>query len=79
MFETLAASVIAKDSKEIFKTESIKGIIEYKYQEHKPMLYLLLAVKTVYLLIVYFLSQYNQRHTWILQLFAILKVVTIIL
>ena len=79
LFETLAASVIEKDSHELFKSESIKGIIEYKYQKHLLLLYLLFLIRVAYACIIYFCAKYNQKHSWIIVLFVIYDTVNLLL
>ena len=79
LFETLAASVVEKDSNELFKSESIKGIIEYKYQKHLPLLYLLLLIRVIYLCIIYFLVNFNQKHNYFIVIFAIYDCIMLLL
>ena len=59
-FEALAASVITKDSIGIFSTVSIKGIVEYRYNSHKKLLYFLLAIQLVYVFLLYKFNYYIQ-------------------
>ena len=77
--ETLAASVIQKDSNSVFAAQSIKGIIEYKYDQHYPLLISTLFMRIIYAFFIYFGDSYNARNPNILVLFTIYHTILLIL
>jgi len=78
--ETLAASVIKKGTTHIFKTQSIKGILEFKYTEHDWLLKSIFLFRLVYTLCVIFLyDRFQSKNSYFLAFGTLFHVLMVII